>query len=274
MIEVLAEPLGEAFMRRALLEITLVGITSGLLGCWVILFGVSYAAESMAHALLPGLVLAALAAAPLLAGAVPGIALAGIAIFLLSRAPGIDRDTAVAVAVTGLLGLGSLLALSASTPPGLADLLFGDVLGTSGADLALAMALAIAIMVALRLLHGSLLATGFDPATAREQGARPALAEFGLLFLLAGTILVAVQALGNLLVVAVLVGPAATARLLCNRVGPMMAVSSGLAVGLGIAGLYVSYYAGTAAGASIALAMVLAYAVAALLPLGRPLRSG
>lgn len=263
MPDILFDPLGEQFMRRALAEMILIGISAGLLGCWVVLYRISYAAESLAHSIFPGLVIAVLAGIPLIVGGAPALALGAIAIALLARLPGVERDIAVAVVVTGFFGLGALLALSAETPPGLDAILFGDILGASSVDLALAALLAVVVPVGLLLSHGRLLATGFDPATARSLGGRPGLTELTLMLLLAATILVAVQGLGNLLVVAVLVAPAATARMLSDRLLPTMAISVGLAAGLGVLGLYASYYAGTAAGASIALALVVAYLLVA-----------
>jgi ABC-type Mn2+/Zn2+ transport system permease subunit len=258
----LAQPWEEQFMQRALLEVALIAVAAGALGCWVVLYETAYAAESLAHALFPGLVLAALAGVPLLVGGVPGIALAGVGIALAGRIQGIERDTAVAVVVTGLFGFGALLALSPASPPGIQGLLFGDVLGVSNSDLILAGALSVAIVGALAVLHPRLLAVGFDPPAARSLGV-PALAvEIALMVLLAGAVLVAVQGLGNLLVVAVLVGPAATARLLTERLGTMMALSFTLAVAAGLAGLYLSYYAKTAAGASIAASVVAIYLIA------------
>jgi len=121
--------------------------------------------------------------------------------------------------------------------------------------------------VALWLLHGRLLATGFDRGSARSLGLSPALADAALLVLLAAAIVVAVQGLGNLLVVAVFVGPAAAARQLSDRIVPMLGIAAAIAVLAGVGGLYLSYYAGTAGGASVALAIVVAYLLA--LALGR-----
>jgi ABC-type Mn2+/Zn2+ transport system permease subunit len=255
----LTEPLSQEFMLRALLEVALIGIAAGALGCWIVLYGAAYAAESLAHSLFPGLVVAALLGIPLLLGGAPGIALAAIAISLTGRVPGIARDTAVAVVVTGLFGLGALLALSPSSPPGIQGLLFGDVLGASNADLVLAGALSATIALSLALLHPRLLAAGFDRGAASSLGVSPLLADVAVMVLLAAAVLVSVQGLGNLLVVAVLVGPAATARLLTERIAPMMILSLALAVACGVAGLYLSYYASTAAGASIAASIVVVY---------------
>jgi ABC-type Mn2+/Zn2+ transport system permease subunit len=259
-------PLQEPFMQRAVAEMTLLAIAGGALGCWVVLYEFSYAAESLAHSIFPGLVLAAIAGIPLLLGATPAIVLAALAIALVSRLPGVSRDAGVAVVVTTMFGLGVLLALSPASPPGIETLLFGDILGPSDSDLISAAALAGGLAVALALLHWRLLATGFDRAGARALGLSPAFADAALLVLLSAAIVVAVQGLGNLLVVAVFVGPPAAARNLTRRILPMIAVAVGIGVLAGLAGLYLSYYAGTAGGASVALAIVAAYLLT--LPVG------
>lgn len=246
-------------MQRAIAEMTLLGLAAGALGCWVVLYELSYAAESLAHSIFPGLVIAAIAGVPLLLGAAPAIVLAALAIAVASRLPGVSRDVGVAVVVTTMFGLGVLLALSPDSPPGIETLLFGDVLGPSDADLLTAAALVAVVALALPMLHWRLLATGFDRGSARALGLSPGRVHAALLVLLAAAIVVAVQGLGNLLVVAVFVGPAATARNLCDRTVPMVAVAAATAVLAGIAGLYLSYYAGTAGGASVALAIVAFY---------------
>jgi ABC-type Mn2+/Zn2+ transport system permease subunit len=258
----LIEPWQQGIDRRALLEVLLLGLTGGTLGCWIIFYNLSYSTESLAHALLPGLVLAALAGIPLILGGAAGLVVAALAIAAAARTPAVGRDTAVAVVVTALLGLGALLALSPDTPAGLGELLFGDVLGVSDTDLALAGALAVAVLIALALLHGRLLLVGFDRLNAAALGVRPGVVDVALLLLVAAALLVAVQGLGNLLVVAVLVGPAACARAVARRMSTMMAVAALVAVLAGCGGLYLSYYAETAAGASIAAVIVGAYALA------------
>ena len=261
------EPFQEPFMQRALAEVLLVGVAGGALGCWIVFYGLPYAAESLAHSLFPGLVLAALASVPLLLGATPAIALAALAIALAARVAGIDREAAVAVVVTTMFGLGVLLALAPESPPGIGSLLFGDLFGVTDSDLAAAAAFAALALLTLRLLHGRLLIAGFDRGFARALGVSPLLADTALLILLAVGIVVAVQGLGNLLVVAVFVGPAAAARQLSDRMLPMMALAAGLAALAGLAGLYLSYYAGTAGGASVALAIVAVYLLS--MPLGQ-----
>jgi ABC-type Mn2+/Zn2+ transport system permease subunit len=271
----LVVPWEQAIDRRAFLEVVLLGLTGGALGCWIIFYNLSYAAESLAHALLPGLVAAALLGFPLILGGAAGLAVAALAIAAAARTPAIGRDTAIAVVVTALLGLGALLALSPATPAGLGELLFGDVLGVSDTDLLLAGGLAVAVLAALTVLHGRLLLVGFDRLTAAALGVRPGPVDAALLLLVAGALLVAVQGLGNLLVIAVLVGPAASARAVTHRMAPMMAVAAAVAVLAGIAGIYLSYYARTAAGASIAAVIVGVYLVAvALSPSSRRTRRG
>jgi len=261
------EPLQDEFMRRALAEVTMIGVAAGMLGCWVILYRLSYAAESLAHSIFPGLVLAALAGLPLIVGGIPGILVAALAIAAASRIPGVSREVAIGVVVTTLFGLGVLLALSPDSPPGIQEILFGDILGPSDADLIAAVAMAAAVGGVLLLLHGRLLAGGFDPGAARSLGVSPGIVEAALLALLGVAIVVAVQGLGNLLVVAAFVGPAAAARRLTERIAPMICLAVAIAVLAGFAGLYLSYYAGTAGGASVALAIVALYLLS--LPLGR-----
>lgn len=260
----LADPWTQAIDQRALAEVALLGISGGALGCWLVAYQLAYGAESLAHAMLPGLVVAALAGLPLLLGGALGLAVAGAGVALASRVRGIDRDTATGVVVTTLFGLGALLALTPATPPGLQALLFGDVLATDGGDLAIAGALAAALVLALWVGHPRLLVVGFDRLNAPALGVRTLPVDAALLGLLALALLVAVQGLGNLLVVAVLIAPASAARLVTRRMAPMMLASALIAALAGIVGIYLSYHARTAAGASIALALLASYALAAL----------
>ena len=262
MSEVLSEPWGQAFMQHAFTEIVLVGLVGGWLGCWVLLYGVSYSAESLSHGMFPGLVGASLLGLPLVAGASVGAGAAAAGIAGLGNARGIDRDTSVGVVITSLFGLGALLALAPSSPPGIQELLFGDVLAVSSRDLLVTALIALPVFALLWVLHARLLAVGFDRSSARAIGIAPRPAELVVMLLVAAAVVVGVQALGSLLVVAVLVAPAACARLLTRRLGPMVRVSAAVAVAGGVAGLYLSYYAGTAAGASIALCLVGAYLLA------------
>lgn len=262
MIEWLAEPLREPIAQRAIAELALIGLLSGGLGCWLVLGGRAYSAESLAHSMLPGLVVAALLGLPLAAGGAAGLLLGALLIALAERVPRLSHDAAVAVVVTSLLGLGVLLGLAPDVPAGLGELLFGDVLAVTGADLALTAAVAALVPAVLAVLHPSLLAAGFDPLNARALGRSAALTDAALALLLAVATLVAVRALGNLLVVAMLVGPAATARVLARRMPSMMLLSTAVAIGASAAGVLASYHARTATGATVTLALVVAFVLA------------
>jgi ABC-type Mn2+/Zn2+ transport system permease subunit len=183
---------------------------------------------------------------------------------LATRLPGIGRDVAVAIVVTTLFGLGVLLALTPASPPGLDGLLFGDLLGVTRGDLVASGALAALCLAALAALHRPLLAVGFDRGSAPSLGARPLLIDLGLLALVAAAIVVGVQGLGNLLVLAALIGPAATARLVARRVPSMMLVATTVAAACAVGGLYLSYYADVAAGAAVAGTTVAVYLPPAL----------
>ena len=259
----LADPWTGEIMRRAFAEVALLGISGGAIGCWIVLNDLSYAGESLPHAMFPGLVIAALAGVPLLAGGAAGLVVAALAIAVAARTPLIGRDSAIAVVVTTLFGLGVLLALSPRTPQSVQSLLFGDILGVGRSDLVAAATLTAVVLVALRLLHTRLLVVSFDRTSAGSLGVPATAAETALLLLIALSVLIAVQALGNVLVVALLIAPAAAARLLAQRLLTMMMLAVAFAIVSGIAGLYVSYHLRTAAGASIALAMIASYALAA-----------
>ena len=259
MIEWVTEPLSHGTTLRALVEIILIGSVSGVVGCWVVLYEISYSAESLAHGLFPGLVAAALLGLPLLLGGAAGIIVTALLIAAVARYASDHADTAVAVVVTSLFGFGVLLALSPGTPPGIQELLFGDLLGVTDRELFAAVAIAAVVLAVLWLSHDRLMAIGFDSGSGRSLGLRPGAVSALLLTLVAATILVGVQSLGNLLVAATVIAPAAAARLLTHRFAPMVLLSVGIAIGAGVAGLYVSYYAKTAAGASVAGCLVLAY---------------
>jgi ABC-type Mn2+/Zn2+ transport system permease subunit len=260
----LVAPWDEGFLRRAFFELVLLAIVGGTLGCWVVLFGLSYGAESLSHAMFPGLVAVTLTGGLLVVGGLAGVLVAAVAIVAIGGTPRIGRDTSIAIVVTTLFGLGALLALSPSSPPGIEALLFGDILAVSTTDLVLASALTLAICIVLWALNEQLLLIGFDRVHARALGGRPRLADATVLILLALAVVVAALGVGTLLAPAVLIGPAATARLVTHRVPAMMLVASGVGIAAGLAGLYLSFYAGIAAGASVAGAIVATYLVVAL----------
>jgi ABC-type Mn2+/Zn2+ transport system permease subunit len=258
--------LSNPFMQRALAEVLILSLACGPLGVWVLLYRQSYAAESLSHAMLPGLVLAALVGAPLLLGATGGLLAAALVIALAARDERLGGDVGVAVAITSLFGLGALLALSPDVPARLGELLFGDLLGVTAGDLVEAAVLAAAVVAALLLAHRRLALSAFDRAAAPSLGARPGVWELVMLALLAVCTVAAVRALGNLLVVALILAPAAAALNLVRRLPAALALAAALAALAGVLGLLASYHWEVAAGASVALAAVLVFVLSLVAP--------
>src|SRR5919112_4812825 len=243
-LDFLVDPLRSGIDRRALLELALVGSFCGALGFWIVTERLAYSAESLSHGMLPGLVLAALAGAPLLLGAAGGAIVAAVLIAYAARDSRVGPDTGTAVAVTRLVGLGSLLALAPDAPQRLGELLFGDPLGVSDGDLVAAAALVVAGGAALAALRRPLAATAFDPGGASALGLSPALMRLTLLGLMAAAIAVAVQGLGALLVLAVLVGPPVAVRRHVRTPGTAMLAGAVVAAVAGALGIQLSAHAG------------------------------
>jgi ABC-type Mn2+/Zn2+ transport system permease subunit len=244
--------LSSGIMQRAFVEAIVLGLACGPLGVWILLLKRSYAAESLSHAMLPGLVIAALAGLPLVFGAAAGVLVAAILI------AAVRGDVGVAVVVSGLFGLGGILALSPATPPRLGELLFGDILGVTTGDLLTAAALCAGVLLALAVAYRPLATAGFE-----GRGGR---ADLALLAILGVTTVAAVQGLGNLLLVALVLAPAAAALNLADRLPRVLALAAVLAVVSGVAGLVISYELEIAAGASIALCAVALSALGLLKP--------
>ena len=251
---------------RAMLELVLAGGFCGALGFWVVSERLTYAAESLSHGLLPGLVLAGLAGAPLLLGAAGGAIVAAALIALAARDANVGPDTGTAVAVTGLVGLGSLLALAPDAPQRLEELLFGNPLGVTGGDLVAAAVLVAVGGGTLVALRRPLTATAFDPAGASALGLRPSLLRLALLVLLAAAVAVTVQGLGALLVLAALVAPPIAVRRHVPTPAWAMLAAAAVAGLAGIAGIQISSLAGIAAGGSVALVLCAMAALGAALP--------
>lgn len=262
----LLDPLSSGIGRHALAEVVLIGAIAGALGFWVVAYGLSYGAESLAHGLLPGLVAAALIGAPLIGGALAGAVVTAALIAVAARDERIGFETATAVAVTSMLGLGVLLALAPDTPQRLAELLFGDPLSADGSDLALAAVLALGGGLALAALHRPLAALVFDPVASGALGVRGGRVQVALALLMAAVVCVASQGLGNLLALAAVVAPPLAVRRHVRSARG--AVVGGAAVGAlgGIAGIYASFELDVAAGASVALALCAVAALGSALP--------
>ena len=256
-------------VQRALAELVLLGAVCAPLGVWVAHLRHVYAAESLAHAMLPGLVVAVLVGAPLVLGGAGGVLGAAVLVALAARDRRIGGELAVAVVVTGLFGLGALLALVPDIPGGLTELLFGDPLGVTAADLAAAGALGVVLVAALAAGHRRLSLVAFDPVAAPSLGARPDRVELALLAGLAVALVAAVQGLGNLLVVALIVAPAAAAMHLAGSLRGQLTLAAGLGAGSGAGGLALSLWLDVAAGASVALVAVAGFALAGVVRPGK-----
>jgi len=262
----LIDPFGGTIMQHALAEVLVLSLACGPLGVWILLYRDAYAAESMSHGMLPGLVVAALAGAPLLVGAAGGVLVAAAGIALVARDERLGGDVGVAVCVSALFGLGAMLALSPAAPPRLQELLFGDLLGVTTADLLAAAALVVGVGLGLAAWARPLALAAFERASAPSLGARPARCELVLLVLLAVTTVAAVQGLGNLLLFALIVAPAAAALRLGRHLRTVLALAAGLAALAGVAGLLVSFHLGIATGASVALCALVPAFAAILVP--------
>ncbi|MGI8730353.1 MAG: metal ABC transporter permease [Solirubrobacteraceae bacterium] len=258
------EILRSGLLQRALLEVVVLGAACGPLGVWLLYLRQAYAAESLAHAMLPGLVLASLAGVPLLLGAAGGVLAVAALIFLATRDSRVGSDVAVGVVVTAAFGLGALLALSPDVPVGLDKLLFGNLLGAATADLLAAGTLAAIVGLALLAGHRRIAVAVFDPPAAASLGVRPARVELGLLALLAVAIVAAVLSLGNLLVFALLIAPAAAAMRLGRSLRAQLLLAAALGSAAGLLGLIISAELELAAGASVALAAVALYVLATI----------
>jgi ABC-type Mn2+/Zn2+ transport system permease subunit len=224
--------------------------------------------------MLPGLVLAALAGFPLVLGAAGGIVAAALLIALAARDRRIGSELAVAVTVGALFGLGVSLALAPDTPAKLSELLFGDPLGATYGDLAVAAGLGLVVLVALGVGGRSLRVTAFDAGSARSLGVSPGRTSAALLVLLGVAIVASVQGLGNLLVLALLVAPAAAALRASDRLVVQLRLAAGLGALSGVGGMELSYVADVAAGPAVALVACGLAVLAALRPGARGARVG
>jgi ABC-type Mn2+/Zn2+ transport system permease subunit len=253
-------------MQRGLAAAVLVGIVCAVMGTFVVLKGLAFIGDAVSHAAFPGLVVAYIVGAPLyLGGAIAAVGTA-LAIGLVSRRSRLRFDTSVGVLFAGTFALGILLFSTIKNY--VADLLgylLGNVLGIGIGDLvqvAILGAIVLAIVIAIRK---ELLFATFDPLGAAASGLPVGALEYLLLALLGVTIVVSIQAVGIVMVVAMLVTPAATAQLLVIRFERLMILAAVLATVAAVSGLYLSFYLNLASGASIVLIETLLFLVALLL---------
>ncbi len=254
MLDWITDPLSYRFMRLALLEVTIMGVVAGLLGTYVVTRGLAFVGDAISHAVFPGVVLAFLAKVSIFLGGAAFGLLTAMAISSLSLTRRIREDTAIGVVFAGAFALGVVLI---SSSPGytrdLTSLLFGDVLAVTNTDIYLSLTFGGIAFIAAIALRRVLLLASFDREMALAMGLPVFWLDTLLLLLITLTIVISLRAVGNVLVLAMFVTPAATARLLVDDVGRMMVLSALIGALSGILGLYISWHTDLAAGGMIVL---------------------
>ena len=254
MFQWLTEPISYAFMQRSLLASLMVGILCAVIGCYVVLRGMAFMGDALAHAILPGVAIAYLLHGNLLLGGLIAAVIVALGIGFFSRQGELKEDTAIGILFAAALALGvALISTIRTYATDLTHILFGNILGVSPSDLWLTAGLGGAVMVTIILLYKEFLVISFDPVLAATLRLPAELLRNLLLVLLALTVVVSLKTVGVGLVTAMLVTPGATAYLLTRRLPAMMAVAAAIGAFSGLAGMYLSFYANIASGAAIVL---------------------
>jgi manganese/iron transport system permease protein len=250
----LTEPWESQFMVRSLLALIMVSVVCAVMGSFVVVKGMAFIGDALAHASFGGVAAAFVLGGSIYLGAAVAAILTSLGIVFVSRRAGLRFDTAIGVLFVGAFALGILIV---SRQEGyivdLFSFVFGNVLGVGQDDLLLIAAVGAAVLVLVTVFYKELLFTAYDPAMAAAAGLPVAAIQYGLLGLIALTIVIALKAVGIVLVVAMLVTPAATAQLLVRRLHLIMAVGAGVGVVSSLVGLYLSYHADVAASAAVVL---------------------
>jgi manganese/iron transport system permease protein len=254
MIEWLTKPLTYEFMQRGLLASTLVGVLCAVVGCYVVLRGMAFLGDALAHAILPGVAIAYLFNGNLMLGALVAAIVVALLIGVLSRQGTIKEDTAIGILFAAALSLGVVLISSIRTyAVDLTHILFGNVLGVSSEDLILTAVLGVVVLGFIVVFYREFLVMSFDPVLAATLRMRAERFRTLMLILLALTIVVSLQTVGVGLVSAMLVTPGAAAYLLTRRLASMMIVSAFIGAVSSVVGLYLSFYLSVASGAAVVL---------------------
>jgi ABC-type Mn2+/Zn2+ transport system permease subunit len=250
----LMEPLSYGFMVRGLIASLMVGVLCSVLGSYVILQGMAFFGDALAHTILPGVVLAYLFGWPIALGALVFGILAALGIGALSQRGEIREDTAIGIIFAGSFALGvALLSTVRNYAVDLAHILFGDVLGVSAGDLWLTFALGALVLGVVFFFYKEFLVMAFDPTLAVVLRLPVRTLRYLLLMLVAVTIVVSLQTVGVALMIAMLVTPAAAAQLLTRRLPTMMLTAAAIGAFANLTGLYLSYYANIASGPAMVL---------------------
>jgi len=258
----LSTPLQYAFMQTGCLAAVLVGVTCATLGVHVVVRRLAFMGDALAHAVLPGLVLASLGGWDLTAGALVAGTVTALGIGWLARRQVLADDTAIGILFTSMLALGILLASLKRSFRDFSHVLFGNLLGVSWGDLLVIAVVTVLVLSVLLVLHKELELTAVDPLYAASLGLSVPMVREALLLLLVLTVVVGIQATGVVLTNALLITPAASAALLTDRLPRMMLLAAGIAVLSALVGLYSSYYWHVASGAAIVLTCTACFGVA------------
>jgi ABC-type Mn2+/Zn2+ transport system permease subunit len=265
MFELLVDPMTYGFMQRGLVAAILVGIVCAVMGAFVVLRGLAFIGDAVSHAAFPGLVIAYLLGIPLyIGGGVAAVATA-LAIGAVSRRGSLRFDTAVGVLFAGTFAFGILLFSTIQNY--VADLfsyLLGNVLGIGYADIIQIAVLGGIVLLIVAVLRKELLYASFDPAGAAASGLAVVTLDYLLLGLIGVTIVVSIQAVGIIMVVAMLVTPAATGQLLVDEFWDLVRIAIAVAIISAVSGLYLSFYFNVASGASIVLIETFLFGLALL----------
>lgn len=258
----LTDPFSVEFVQRAAVGGALVAVLCGVVGTWVVIRGMAFLGEALAHGMLPGVAVATVLGLPVLLGAATSAALMTVGIGMLRRRARLSYDTSIGMLFVAMLALGVIIVShSGSFATDATAILFGDILAVSTADLlVLAVCAAVGIAGAVAF-HRPFVAAAVDTRVAGVLGLHPRAAHTVLVALVTLTVVASYQAVGSLLVVGLLLAPAVAARPWARRIPPTMVLASGIGVAAVIAGLLVSWHGGTAAGASIALSAIIAAAL-------------
>ncbi len=275
MVEFLLSPLRYEFMVRGLVAAVTVGVVCSVLGAYVVLRGMTFFGDALAHAILPGVAVAYLlggAQGPLFwGGLVAGIGTA-VGIGALSKTGQVREDTAIGVIFAGMFALGvALISTVRNFSVDLTHFMFGNVLGVSRGDLALTIGFGALVLLLVMAFYKEFLVISFDPVLAEILRIPHQAFSYLLLVMLAVTVVIALQTVGVGLMVAMLVTPAATASLLTRRLPIMMAEAAFIGGVSAVIGLYLSYYVSIASGAAIVLVCTAFFALALVFAPGRGL---
>jgi manganese/iron transport system permease protein len=257
-----------------LLASTLVGVLCAVVGCYVVLRGMAFLGDALAHAILPGVAIAYLFNGNLLLGALIAAVIVALLIGILSRQGTIKEDTAIGILFAAALSLGVLLISSIRTyAVDLTHIMFGNVLGVSTSDLIATAVLAVIVLGFIVVFYREFLVMSFDPILAATLRMRAERFRSLMLILLALTIVVSLQTVGVGLVAAMLVTPGAAAYLLTRRLSSMMIVAGCIGAVSSVIGLYLSFYLSVASGAAVVLTATMIFLLAYIFAPARGLLS-